>query len=113
MPRAKSSRNALQCIDLAHVTLALEDFLARDGNVPVHSNTVTIQMKRLSDIAMLARTLGGLLGGAVGAARTASAGGNPGIGAGAVGSRQAGRWPEENFLIFEITRAIDLSGVAW
>ncbi len=99
--------------DVANVTLELQGFLTSDRNVPVHSNAVTTQMKRLSDLALFARALGGMLGGAIGAARSASAGRNPGIGAGAVGSRQARGRAEESFLVFEITEPIDLTGVAW
>jgi hypothetical protein len=97
--------------DVADVMLQLQEFLFSNRNVPVHSGTVPTQMKRLSDIGLFARALGAMLRGAIGAARSASAGRNPGIGAGAVGARTGS--PEENFLIFKIIEPIDLTGVAW
>jgi hypothetical protein len=98
---------------VADVTLQLQDLLFSDQSVPVHSSTVTTQMKRMSDIELFGRALGSMLGGAIGAARSASAGGNPGIGAGAVGGRQAGGPADESLVVFEIIEPIDLTGVAW
>jgi hypothetical protein len=102
--------------DIADVTLQPKEIIFRDRSVPIHATPITIKMKRMSDVGLLARSMGGMLGGAVGAAGSASVGRDPGFGAGTVGGQSAGDSSETGVprvLVFKTTAPTDLTGVEW
>ena len=100
--------------EVAEVTLQLQELIFRDRNIPVHAGPVTTKMKPMSDFDLLSRAMGGMLGGAVGAARSAAAGRDPSVGAGAVGAESGGEETyNKNRLIFRTLEPIDLTGIAW
>jgi uncharacterized protein YcfJ len=101
---------------MADVTVQLKELIFSDRHVPVRSNPVTIRLERLSDFDLITRAAGGIVGGAVGAARSASVGRNPSVGAGAIGVGSAGRGTEEkdeDIVLFHTVEPLDLTGVRW
>jgi hypothetical protein len=49
----------------ALVTLQLTALVSQNGNVPVHSNAVKTDLQRTSDLDLMTRAAGGLIGGAI------------------------------------------------
>jgi hypothetical protein len=101
--------------EIADVSLELKELISKDRSVPVHSSSVTTALKRMSDIDVLARSVAGMIGGAVGAARSASVGRSPDVGAARVGSQTAGATQQDTqeILVFKTAEPVDLSTVRW
>ena len=102
--------------DAAEVTLQLTELVSQSGKVPALSEPLNTNLKSLSDLNILARGLAAIIGGAVGAARSASAGRDLDVGAAIVGGQLAGAATKDNdddVLLFRTTEPIDLAGIAW
>jgi hypothetical protein len=102
--------------DAADVTIELEELISKDRAVPVHSGSVTKPLKVISDVDLLARTVAGMIGGAVGAAGSASVGRSPDAGAAKLSERLSAGATEQDLqeiVVFKTTEPIDLRAVAW
>jgi len=100
----------------ANVTMQLSEFLFRYRDVPVRTAPITARLDRLSDLDLMSRAAGGLIGGAVGAASSASVHGNPDLGATAIGGLAAGANSEpgnDKVISFQIQGPLDLTGIRW
>src|SRR5215831_7612309 len=69
----------------ALVALQLTALVSQNGNVSVHSNTVKADLQRTSDLDLMTRAAGGLIGSAIGAASGSAVGTDPAVGASAIG----------------------------
>jgi len=100
---------------MADVSIELNELISRDRNVPVPSSTVTKGLKPMSDVDVLARGFFGMLDGALGAARSASAGRNPNAGAATAGRLSAGAAQQNmpEVLVFTTAEPLDLTAVSW
>jgi hypothetical protein len=102
--------------EAATVTVQLTEFLFKDRDVPVRTAPITARLDRLSDLDLMSRAAGGLIGGAVGAASSAAVHGNPDVGAAAIGGLAAGAISEpgnDKVLSFQIQGPLDLTGIRW
>jgi hypothetical protein len=101
----------------ALVTLQLTAFVSQDGNVPVRSNAVKADLQRTSDLDLMTRAAGGLIGAAIGAAAGGAAGTNPAVGASAIGGMAATgtgtNTDNGNVLVFDTVSPIELNGIKW
>jgi hypothetical protein len=102
--------------EVANVTMMLNELIFKDRDVPVRSAPITAKLDRLTDLDLVSRAAGGLIGGAVGAAGSAAVRTNPEVGATAIGALAAGGTREidqEKVLSFQILEPIDLTGIRW
>jgi hypothetical protein len=102
--------------EAASVTMQLNELMFKDRDMPVHSAPITAKLDRLTDLGLMSRAAGGLIGGAVGAAGSAAVRGNPQVGATAIGGLAAGGTGDPNqekILSFQILQPIDLTGIRW
>jgi hypothetical protein len=103
--------------NFADITLELKELSAMEAHLPMRTAPVKTTLKRMSDVDVLARGIAGMVGGALGAADSASRGENPGVGAamGADGltSEAEVPQPEQNILLFKTTEPIDRTGITW
>jgi hypothetical protein len=80
----------------ALVTLQLTALVSRNDNVPVHRNAVKTDLQRTSDLDLMARAIGGLMGGAIGAAAGSSVETDPAVGASSIDGMAAGPGTDTN-----------------
>jgi len=103
--------------EFADVTLELKELSSTDAHLPMRTAPVKTTLKRMSDMDVLARGIAGMVGGALGAADSASLGQNPGVGAamGADGLTSEAETPQpgQNIVLFKTTEPIDLTGITW
>jgi len=102
--------------ELANVTMRLHQLIFKDHDVPVRCAPITAKLDRLTDLDLVSRAAGGLIGGAVGAAGSAAVRSNPEVGASAIGGLAAGATSlpdEEKVLSFQVLDPIDLTGIRW
>jgi hypothetical protein len=102
--------------DVADVIVELKELIARDHKVPVHSGSVKTSLNLTSDVDLLARSLAGIVGSAVGAAGSASVGGNPDVGAARLGARLSGGATEQDtqeILVFKTAEPLDVTTAVW
>ena len=102
--------------EIANVTMQLHELIFKDRDMPVHSAPITAKLDRLTDLDLMSRAAGGLIGGAVGAAGSAAARRNPEVGATAIGGLAAGATSlpdQEKVLSFQVLEPIDLTGIRW
>ena len=96
--------------------MQLSEFLFKDRDVPVRTAPITARLDRLSDLDLMSRAAGGLIGGALGAAGSASVHSNPDVGAAALGGLAAGAnsgTGNDKVLSFQIQGPLDLTGIRW
>jgi hypothetical protein len=101
---------------LAEATVQLRELSFTDRTVAVHTAPVVATLERISDIDLMSRAAGGLLGGAIGAAGGAALHGDPSVVAGGVGGMTAGQEGGEDsagLLRFQLVETVDLTGIAW
>jgi len=82
--------------DTSRVVLTVDQITVPLGRVSVITKPISLNMKRTSDFELIGRAAGAMVGGAVGAARSASRNGNPGFGAANVGGRTTGSTLDED-----------------
>jgi hypothetical protein len=102
--------------EVANVTMMLNELIFKDRKVPVRSAPITAKLDRLTDLDLIARAAGGLIGGAVGAAGSAALRTNPDVGATAIGGLAAGGTSaidQEKVFSFQLLEPIDLTGIRW
>ena len=103
--------------DLADVTLELNELSSPNAHLQMHALPIKTTLKRLSDMDVLAKGIAGMVGGALGAAGSASLGQNPGVGAaaGVDGLTSEAEIPqqEQTVLLFKTTEPIDLTRIIW
>jgi hypothetical protein len=102
--------------EAASVTMQLNELIFKDRDVFVRSAPITAKLDRLTDLDLLSRAAGGLIGGAVGAAGSAALPTNPDVGATAIGGLAAGapsQPNQEKVLVFRVLEPINLTGIRW
>jgi hypothetical protein len=99
------------------VTLQLTALVSQNGNVPVHTDAIKTDLQRTSDLDLMTRAAGGLIGGAVGAAVGGAAGADPAVGASAIGGMAAAGTGTDtdngDILLFDTVSAIELNDIKW
>lgn len=99
------------------VTLQLTALISQNGNVPVHTDAIKTDLQRTSDLDLMTRAAGGLIGGAVGAAVGGAAGADPAVGASAIGGMAATGTGTDtdtgNVLLFDTVSPIELNDIKW
>ena len=103
--------------DLADVTLELNELSSPNAHLQMHALPIKTTLKRLSDMDVLAEGIAGMVGGALGAAGSASLGQNPGVGAAAgvdgLTNEAEILQQEQTVLLFKTTEPIDLTRIIW
>jgi hypothetical protein len=98
------------------VTMQLNELIFKDRDVRVRTAPISAKIDRLTDLDLVSRAAGGLIGGAVGAAGSAAIPSNPKVGETAIGGLAAGapNTPAlEKVLAFQVLEPIDLTGIRW
>jgi len=99
------------------VTLQLTALVSQNGNVPVHTDAIKTDLQRTSDLDLMTRAAGGLIGGAVGAAVGGAAGADPAVGASAIGGMAAGGTGTDTYtgdvLLFDTVSPVELNDIKW
>jgi head-tail adaptor len=120
----EDTRAVVEVLDLhkekpeaASVTMQLNELIFKDRDVRVRSAPITAKLDRLTDLDLVSRAAGGLIGGAVGAAGSAAVRTNPDVGATAIGGLAAGASSQppdqEKVVAFQLLEPIDLTGIRW
>jgi len=102
--------------EVANVIVELKELMSKDHNVQVPSEPVETSLNLTSDVDLLARSIAGLIGSAVGAAGSASVGRSPDVGAARMGDRLSTGATEpdtQKILVFKTATPIDLTTVVW
>jgi hypothetical protein len=97
------------------VTLQLTALVSQNGNVPVQSAAVKTDLQRTSDVDLMTRAAGGLIGGAIGAAAGGAFGTDPAVGASAIGGMAATGTVTDTgaILVFDTVTPIELNDIKW
>jgi hypothetical protein len=99
------------------VTLQLTALVSQNVNVPVHTDPIKTDLQRTSDLDLMTRAAGGLIGGAVGAAVGGAAGADPAVGASAIGGMAAAGTGTDtdngDVLVFDTVSPIELNDIKW
>jgi hypothetical protein len=102
--------------EVANVIVELKELMSKDHNVQVPGEPVETSLNLTSDVDLLARSIAGLIGSAVGAAGSASVGRSPDVGAARMGDRLSTGATEpdtQKILVFKTATPIDLTTVVW
>jgi hypothetical protein len=100
----------------ARVTLQLQSLMSQNRKIPVHSNVITAELNRESDLNVMSRAGSGMIGGAIGAAGSGVLKNDPNMGAVSIGGLAAGTDGEDGAaadLVFQILDPVDLTGIRW